>query len=133
VAVFSWFYLATLNKNMKKMKDLLSHKQFAINCRANANTQRADDWLVSQGLNSSNFASTPIKLLQALQQANALLANHAAVLDPFQRDILTNFQRRMTNARLYGRIKESAAFPIFNISKIINRQIFKQNRQLIRQ
>ncbi len=115
---------------MKKIKDLLSHKQFAINCRANANTKRADGWLASQGLNSSNFASTPIKLLQALQQANELLANHAALLDPFQRDILISFKRRMATTRLHGRIKESAAFSIFNISKKINRQIFKQHRQL---
>ncbi len=115
---------------MKKMRDLLSHKQFAINCRANANTQRADDWLVSQGLNSSNFASTPIKLLQALQQAYALLANHDALLDPLERDILISFKQRMATTRLHGRIKESASFPIFNISKKINRQIFKQHRQL---
>lgn len=116
---------------MKKKKDLLTHKQFAINCRANANTKRTDGWLASQGLSACGLETTPIKLLQALQQATRLLTNNHALLDPFQREILVDFKRRMGTKRLRGRLKESAAFPVFNISKKINRQIFKQNRQLI--
>jgi hypothetical protein len=129
--IFLRFYLATLNKSMKKKKDLLTHKQFAINCRANANTKRTDDWLASQGVSACRLETTPVKLLLALQQATVLLTGNPALLDPFQREILMDFKRRMGTKRLRDRLKESAAFPVFNISKKINRQIFKQHRQLI--
>ena len=115
---------------MKKKKDLLSHKQFAINCRANAHTQRTNRWLARQGLGSSMFETTAVQLLQALQQANLLLEHHSQLLTEQQHLVLHHFKRQMSSTPLRDRLKESAAFPIFTINKKINRQLFKQHRQL---
>jgi acetylornithine/succinyldiaminopimelate/putrescine aminotransferase len=115
---------------MKKKKDLLTDKQFQINQRSVADTQAAKEWLEQTGFNSNTFGTTHIRLLQAQQQAHALLTHHSNLLNHSQRTMLENFQQLMQNKRTRDRLKPTAANPILNISSKINRQLFKQHRQL---
>ena len=115
---------------MKKKKGLLTDKQFQINQRSAADTQTAKEWLAQAGLNSNTFGTTHIRLLQAQQQAHALLTHHSNLLNHSQRTALENFQQLMAHKRSRDRLKPTAANPILNISSKINRQLFKQHRSL---
>jgi hypothetical protein len=115
---------------MTKKENQLSSKQFQINRRCDNETISTNDWLASQGFNTGSFGTTHIKLLQAQQQATQLLKHHGNLLTNSQRNSLESFQHQMAHKNTRIKIKPSAAFPILNISSKINRQIFKQHKQL---
>ncbi len=119
-----------LNSCMRSKKNTLTDKQFQINQRSDADTQTAKEWLAQAGLNSNTFGTTHIRLLQAQQQAHALLTHHSNLLNHSQRTALENFQQLMAHKRSRDRLKPTAANPILNISSKINRQLFKQHRSL---
>ena len=54
------------------------------------------NWIRENGMQVSTFNTTPVKLLQAQQQATNLLRNHANLLTKAQVQTLQNFQKRMT-------------------------------------
>jgi acetylornithine/succinyldiaminopimelate/putrescine aminotransferase len=115
---------------MKNKKDILTDKQFQINQRSAADTQTANEWLEQTGFNTNTFGTTHIRLLQAQQQAHALLTHHSNLLTHSQRTALENFQKLMAHKHTRNRLKPTAANPILNISSKINRQLFRQHRQL---
>lgn len=115
---------------MRKHKKALTEKQFQINRRIASDTQLAKEWLTKTGLNADTFDATHIRLLQAQQQAHALLKHHAHLLSHTQRTALEQFQRAMANTRTRDRLKPAAANPVLNISSKINRQLFKQYRSM---
>lgn len=115
---------------MRNKKDILTDKQFEINQRSAADTQAAKEWLAEVGLNANTFGTTHIRLLQAQQQAHALLTHHSNLLTASQCETLEHFQQLMANRRTRDRLKPQAANPVLNISSKINRQLFKQQRQL---
>jgi hypothetical protein len=86
------------------------------------------DWLRDNGIAVQSFGITHIRLLQAQQQAHALLSQHSNLLNHTQRTTLENFQQLMAHKRTRDRLKPTAANPILNISSKINRQLFKQHR-----
>jgi len=88
------------------------------------------DWLRDNGIAVQSFGITHIRLLQAQQQAHALLSQHSNLLTQSQRTTLEHFQRAMTNKRTRNRLKPASANPVLNISSKINRQLFKQHRSL---
>jgi membrane protease subunit (stomatin/prohibitin family) len=88
------------------------------------------DWLRDNGIAVQSFGITHIRLLQAQQQAHALLSQHSTLLTQSQRTTLEHFQQAMTNKRTRNRLKPASANPILNISSKINRQLFKQHRSL---
>jgi len=90
------------------------------------------DWLKDNGLDFANFNTTHIKLLQAQQQAHTLLNQHLNVLTQSQHQTLRHFNRLMANSKTRKNLKPTAAYPIFNINNKINRQLFKQHRQLVK-
>ena len=55
------------------------------------------NWIRENGMQVSTFNTTPVKLLQAQQQATNLLRNHANLLTQAQVQTLQNFQKRMTH------------------------------------
>jgi hypothetical protein len=127
---FAGIVWSLLNSCMRKHKKALTEKQFQINRRIASDTQLAKEWLTEAGLNADTFDATDIRLLQAQQQAHALLTHHAHLLSHTQRTALEQFQRAMANTRTRDRLKPSAANPVLNISSKINRQLFKQYRSM---
>jgi hypothetical protein len=127
---FVWSLLNTFMKNKKKPKDILTHKQFQIARQSHIDTLSANYWLTEVGLNADTFGITHIRLLQAQQQAHALLSQHSNLLTQSQRTTLEHFQQAMTNKRTRNRLKPVSANPVLNISSKINRQLFKQHRSL---
>jgi hypothetical protein len=117
-------------KNKKKPKDILTHKQFEILRQSHIDTYETNEWLWKEGFNESTFNSTHIKLLQAQQQAHALLTYHSNLITTSQAATLRHFQHLMANKNTRIKLKPSAANPVLNISSKINRQLFKQHRQL---
>ena len=95
-----------------------------------ADTIKANEWLVDAGFNAQTFGTTHIRLLQAQKQAHALLTHHSNLLTQSQRTTLEEFQQAMSNKRSRCRLKPASANPVLNISSKINRQLFKQHRQL---
>jgi hypothetical protein len=116
-------------QNKKKPKDILTHKQFAMNRRSDRETNSATNWIKSVGLNVSSFNQLPVQLLQAQQAAHALLTHHRNLLTTEQVKTLREFQRKVVNKKIRHKLKPAAAFPILNISNKINRQLFKQYKQ----
>ena len=88
------------------------------------------DWLRDNGIAVQTFGTTHIRLLQAQQQAYALLTQHSNLLTQYQRTTLETFQHQMAHKNTRIKLKPKAANPILNISSKINRQLFKQHRQL---
>jgi hypothetical protein len=104
--------------------------QHQIRNQETADTIKANEWLADAGFNAQTFGTTHIRLLQAQQQAHALLSQHSNLLTHSQRTTLEHFQQAMTNKRTRNRLKPASANPILNISSKINRQLFKQHRSL---
>jgi hypothetical protein len=129
-AGFVWSLLNTFMNNKKKPKDILTHKQFNIALKSHIDTLSSNDWLAEVGLNADTFGTTHIRLLQAQQQAHALLSQNSNLLTQSQRTTLEHFQQAMSNKRTRCRLKPASANPVLNISSKINRQLFKQHRSL---
>jgi hypothetical protein len=104
--------------------------QHQIRNHETADTIKANEWLTDAGFNAQTFGSTNIRLLQAQQQAHALLSQHSNLLTQSQRTTLEHFQQAMTNKRTCNRLKPASANPVLNISSKINRQLFKQHKSL---
>ena len=111
-------------------KNQLTPKQKQINRGIAADTDSTNAWLLEQGLNPSTFGKTPLRLLQAQHQAQQLITHHGNLLSASQRQTLTQFLERMNCAKSRLRFSVKAAQPILNITTKINRQLFKQHRQL---
>jgi hypothetical protein len=111
-------------------RDILTHQQFQINLRSDCQTQHTNRWLAEQGLDADTFGTTHIRLLQAQQQAHTLLTHHSRLLKDSQRMTLERFQQQMRRPKTRSRLKPTAANAVLNISTRINRQLFKQHRQL---
>ena len=95
-----------------------------------ADTIKANEWLAAAGFNAQTFGTTHIRLLQAQQQAHALLTHHSNLLTQSQRTTLEQFQQAMAHKNTRIKLKPTAANPILNINSNINRQLFKQHRHL---
>jgi len=111
-------------------KNALTPKQHQINRRSQADSQATDNWIQAQGLSTSTFSTTPLRLLQAQHQAQQLITHHGNVLSPSQRQTLDQFIRQMSHPKTQRRLKASLANPILNIASKINRRLFRQHRQL---
>jgi hypothetical protein len=84
------------------------------------------NWIRANGMQVSTFNSTPIKLLQAQQQATNLLLNYTALLTKSQTQTLQNFQKRMSHKNTRSKLKPEHAYPVLNIATKIKRIEHKQ-------
>jgi membrane protease subunit (stomatin/prohibitin family) len=117
IQFFIGFVWSLLNTFMNKYKNFMDDGLTA-------------DWLRDNGIAVQSFGITHIRLLQAQQQAHALLSQHSNLLTQSQRITLEHFQQAMTNKRTRNRLKPASANPVLNISSKINRQLFKKHRSL---
>jgi hypothetical protein len=114
----------------KPIKDRLTQAQMQLADCAKAKTNEVDAWIKKEGLDVQSFVQTHVQLLQAQRQAHALLSHHSHLLSCDQVHVLEKFQQQMAKMRTRIKLKPSAAIPVLNISTKINRQLFKQYRQL---
>jgi hypothetical protein len=84
------------------------------------------NWIRANGMQVSTFNSTPIKLLQAQQQATNLLLNYTALLTKSQTQTLQNFQKCMSHKNTRTKLKPEHAYPVLNIATKIKRIEHKQ-------
>ena len=108
----------------------MTQAQMQISDRAKAKTNEVDAWIKTEGLDVQSFAQTDTRLLQAQRHAHALLTTQSHLLSFDQVHVLEKFQQQMAKMRTRIKLKPSAAIPVLNISTKINRQLFKQYRQL---
>ena len=116
--------------NKKKDKDKLTQAQYQILRKKGKDTLTAEKWIKDTGLNVRAFNQLPVQLLQAQQAAHALLTYNLYLLTTEQVKTLRAFQRKVGNTKNHKSLKPVSAYPILNISNKINRQLFKQHRQL---
>ena len=105
-------------------------QQYQIQRQETTDTITADKWIASSGLDVRTFSSTHIRLLQAQQQASTILKFNQNLLTNSQRRTLEHFQKQMAHKNTRVKLKPQAAIPVLNISAKINRQLFKQHRQI---
>ncbi len=108
----------------------LTDQQHQIHLRTHWHTHDTNCWLAEQGLHADTFGTTHIRLLQAQQQAHTLLTQHRNLLTDSQRTALEQFSQQMQQRRTRSKLKPAAASVVLNISSRINRQLFRQHRQL---
>ena len=116
--------------NKKKDKDKLTQAQYQILRKEGKDTLTAEKWIKDTGLNVRAFNQLPVQLLQAQQAAHALLTYNLNLLTTEQVKTLRAFQRKVVNKKIRHKLKPISAYPILNISNKINRQLFKQHKQL---
>lgn len=114
----------------RQPKDVVTHSQYAIHKRTSIHTAKSNNWLREQGLDEYTFADTHIRLLEAQRQAHALLKKNRMFLSVDQIIVLEKFLQLLTHKKTRKKLKPQAANSVLNISTKINRQLFKQYRQM---
>lgn len=115
---------------MKKQKNILTQAQRQILRKQDKDVLTTEKWIKETGLTVCVFNRLPVQVLKAQQVAHTLLTQNLNLLTPEQIKTLRTFQRKVGNTKNHKNLKSSTAFPILNISNKINRQLFKQHKQL---
>jgi len=92
--------------------------------------KQTNDWLKVNGLNEQYLARLTKDQLRALQACHYLFTFKAYSLTNKQRKRLRNYRRTLRNEQLRHTITQSHTYAILNLNKKLNRQTFKQHRQL---
>jgi hypothetical protein len=92
--------------------------------------QQTTEWLKDNGLNDQYLARLTEEQLRALQACHHLLTSAAYNLTNKQRNRLKNYRRTVRNEKLRHTITQGHTYAILNLNKKLNRQLFKQHRQL---
>lgn len=92
--------------------------------------QKTAEWLKANGVNAQLFNNADIWLLQAHIAATNILKHNVEQLTEEERDLLMNYCRTMLNSKQRNSITKRTTYLVLNISKRINRYIFKQHRKL---
>jgi len=116
--------------NKKKPRDILSPAQYQINRRAQADMQATHAWLCENGVTADVFYQLPPEIAQAQRVAHMLLTHHAHMLTPQQTQTLETFQHQLRYKKSRTKLRVQSAYPVLNIGTKINRQLFRQHRQL---
>lgn len=88
------------------------------------------DWLRDMGITVRMFNTADEKLLQAQKAAHTLLTQNINLLTTDQIQTLATFTKRMAHKNSRNKLTSKSAYPVLNISAKINRQLFKQYKQL---
>ncbi len=122
------FGAAKYSMKKKKPKDLLSHKQYEILMKNKRDSKLTQTWLVSVGLANVNLNDTDTVVLQAKRAADRLIKQQCNLLDSQELIYIKKFRTNFyTRTKANGALC-SSAYKVLNISRKINRQIFKQFR-----
>ena len=116
--------------NKKNDKDKLTQAQYQILRKNDKDTLTTEKWIKDTGLNVCVFNRLPVQVLKAQQVVDTLLTQNLNLLTTEQIKTLRSFQRKVGNTKNHKSLKPTTAYPILNISNKINRQLFKQHKQL---
>ncbi len=92
--------------------------------------QKTAQWLKANGVSEQLFEKADIWLLQAHIAATNILKHNIEQLTDKERDLLMNYCTAMLNSKQRNSITKRTTYLVLNISKRINRYIFKQHRKL---
>lgn len=91
--------------------------------------QQTNNWLTANGISQKSFATTDIDQLKAQIQAHDLLTNLKHLLTDHQSATLTNYLAATNSSKSEKHITRRSIYAVMNISKQINRKLFKRNRK----
>ena len=96
---------------------------------------RTDRWLKSVHITPKFLSDTDIatEFLQAQREAETLLRTFPEYLTKSQSYQLANFLRRLANRRLRQAMPIGSAHAVLNIAAKVNRQCFREYRELNKQ
>ena len=114
----------------KKEKDKLSHKQYELIRKQKKDSALTSDWLRDNDFDNPYFNQTDIKILQTQKTAQILLTQHLNLLTTEQISQIKIFQNKTSKSKLLKKLKPNAAYPVLNIGRKINRQLFKQYKKI---
>ena len=109
----------------------MDNLSFKIKKRERQDTVAASDWLRSNGLNDSYFASVKLIYIQAQQVASNLLTQHGPELCEKEVRVLQTYLNLIANKKSRKKLTKTQAYKVLNIGTKINRQIFKQYKRVI--
>ena len=116
--------------NKKKDKDKLTYAQYEIQRKEGKDVLTTEKWIKDTGITVCVFNHLPVQVLKAQQIAHTLLTHNLNLLTTEQIKTIRAFQRKVGNTKNHKNLKPSTSYPILNISNKINRQLFKQHKQL---
>ena len=90
-------------------------------------------WLNENGLSEELFTVLPLLQVQAWKAAHQLLTHHYHALKPQQVQQLRIYIENIHNCRLRKGITDTQTYAVLNISKKLNRQLFKRYRTIHKQ
>ena len=90
----------------------------------------ANNWLKDNGITDKLFNELQVFQLQAYKAATNILKHNVELLKTNEYEQLTSYCKQLLNSKQRRSITARNTYQILNISTRINRQLFKQYRQL---
>jgi hypothetical protein len=107
-----------------------SELQYSINTRNKRDSALTDNWLKNRGITQQHMKDSETLLLQAQKAANELAALHTALIKHQKLEWLQDFATRCKSTRQRKRITLKECYAVLNLQKTVNRQLFKQQRNI---
>ena len=101
---------------------------YDIQRRTKRDTELADTWLRSNGIDAKTFGTTKPNLLKAQQTAKKLLTEHIGVLDKPTVRFIEYFQSRYRSENKRKHITDGDCFRILNLHTRIVRGEYRSKR-----
>ncbi len=92
------------------------------------NEQKTAQWLLANGISTTQFEKTDIWLLQAQKTAFYLLKHKIELLSEAQKDALMEFYYCANHSQKRSSITKRQTYEIMNLGKKLKRAEFKANR-----
>ncbi len=92
------------------------------------NEQKTAQWLLANGISTTQFEKTDIWLLQAQKTAFYLLKHKIELLSVAQKDALMDFYYCANHSQKLSSITKRQTYEIMNLGKKLKRAEFKANR-----
>lgn len=101
---------------------------YDIQRRTKRDTELADAWLRSKGIDARSFSTAKPNLLKAQQCATKLLTEHLGILDKPTKRFIEYFQSRYRVESKRQHITDGDCFRILNLHTRIMRGEYRSNR-----
>jgi len=92
--------------------------------------QIANNWLIDNGITQTLFNKVQAFQLQAYKAATNILKHNVELLKNNEYEELTSYCSVILNSKQRNSITKRNTYQILNISTRINRQLFKQYREI---
>ncbi len=117
-----------MKNNEQKLTKRDLEQQIAT--RTKRDTELTDNWLKNRGMNEKDLLNSQTLLLRAQKTAHELLQHHSTLIERQKHEWLSDFAKRCNSNRQRQRITDKECYAVLTYAKSINRQVFKQNRQI---